>query len=83
MNQTASMNQCSYVITLNLEMAVVSTHLAQPIDSPSVSEESLITNKVTAISPDTPDKSIDHTMHALPTAVSRLKGFSDLTDRTN
>jgi hypothetical protein len=61
----------------NLETAVVSTHLAQPLDSPGISGESLITNKVTAISPDTPDKSRDYTMHALPTAVSRFKdGFT-------
>jgi molybdate transport system substrate-binding protein len=60
---------------MNLETAVVSTHLAQPLDSPGISGESLITNKVTAISPDTPDKSRDYTMHALPTAVSRLKHF--------
>jgi hypothetical protein len=58
---------------LNLETEVVSTHLAQPLDSPGISGESLITNKVTAISPDTPDKSRDYTMHALPAAVSRLK----------
>jgi hypothetical protein len=44
-----------------LETAVGSTHLAQPIDSPGISGENLITNKVTAISPDTPDKSIDYT----------------------
>jgi hypothetical protein len=60
-------------LDFNLETAVVSTHLAQPIDSPSVSGENLITNKVTAISPDTPDKSIDYTMYTLPTAVSRFK----------
>ncbi|MBF0195134.1 MAG: glycosyltransferase family 4 protein [Magnetococcales bacterium] len=58
---------------INLETATVSAHLAQPIDSPSISQESLITNKVTKVSTDTPDKSIDYTMHALPAAVSRLK----------
>ncbi len=57
---------------LNLETAVRSTHLAQPIDSPSISGKNLVTNKVTTIFPDTLDKSIDCTMHALPTAVSRL-----------
>jgi hypothetical protein len=55
-----------------LETAVGSAHLVQPIDSPSVSGENIITNNVTAISPDTPDKSIDYTMHVLPTAVSRM-----------
>jgi hypothetical protein len=55
-----------------LETAVFSTHLTQPIDSPSGSGENLITNKVAAISPDTPDKSIDCIMHSLPTAVSRM-----------
>jgi P-type Cu+ transporter len=58
---------------MNLETAVGSTHLAQPIDSPGISGENIITNKVTAISSDTPDKSIDDTIHALPTAVSRIK----------
>jgi hypothetical protein len=57
---------------LNLETVAVSTRLAQPIDLLSISEESLVTNKVAAISSDTLDKSIDYTMHALPTAVSRL-----------
>jgi hypothetical protein len=58
---------------INLDSAVVSTHLTQPIDLPSISEETLITNKVTGISPDTPDKSMDYAMHALPTAESRIK----------
>ena len=56
-----------------LETAVRSTHLAQPIDSLGISGKNLITNKVTAIFPDTPDKSIDCTMHALLTAVSKPK----------
>jgi hypothetical protein len=60
------------VLPLNLETAVISTHLAQPIDSPSISGKNLITNKMTAIFHDTLDKSIDCTMYALPTAVSRL-----------
>jgi hypothetical protein len=50
-------------------------HLAQPIDSPGISGKTgknLITNKVTAICHDRPDKPIDCTMHALPTTVSRL-----------
>jgi hypothetical protein len=55
-----------------LETAVRSTNLAQPIDSSGIPGESLITNKVIAISPETQDKSIDYTMHALPTAVSRI-----------
>jgi len=45
--------------------------LAQHIDSPAIIWESLVTNKVTAIFPSRPDKSIDYTMHALPTAVFR------------
>jgi hypothetical protein len=59
-----------------LDSAVISTHLTQPIDSPGISEETLITNKVTAISSDTPDKSMDYAMHALPTAESRMIGVS-------
>ena len=57
----------------NLETAVVSTHLMQPIDSHDKTGEDIITNKVTAISPDTPDKSIDCAIHAPPTDVSRFK----------
>jgi hypothetical protein len=62
------------VSRIYLDTAVGSTHLTQPIDSPDISGETLITNKVTGISPDTPDKSIDYAMHALPTAVFRIKG---------
>ncbi|MBF0444748.1 MAG: hypothetical protein HQL68_04110 [Magnetococcales bacterium] len=65
----------SGAIWLNLDSAVVATHLTQAIDSPGISEESLITNKVTAISPDTPDKPISYAMHAPPTAESRLNYF--------
>jgi hypothetical protein len=61
-----------YNIAFNLETAVVATHLMKAIDSPAISGESLITNNVTAISPDTPDKPISYTMHALPTAVSKF-----------
>jgi tetratricopeptide (TPR) repeat protein len=39
-----------------LETAVGGIHLAQPIDSPGVTGENLVTNKVTEISPVTPDK---------------------------
>jgi heptaprenyl diphosphate synthase len=56
----------------NLDSAVGSTQLTQPIDSPGLSGETLITNKVTAISPDTPDESMDYAMHALPTGESRF-----------
>ena len=63
----------AYCNTLNLDSAVRSMHLTQPIASPGKTEEDLITNKVTAISPVSPDKSIDCAMHALPTAESRLK----------
>jgi hypothetical protein len=66
------------MMLLNLDSAVGSTHLTQSIDSPGISGETLITNKVTAISPDTPDKSMDCTMHALPTAESRLNHYHAL-----
>jgi hypothetical protein len=59
----------------NLDSAVRSTHLTQPIDSPGKTGEDLITNKVIATSPVSPDKSIDYAMHALPTAESRFKAF--------
>jgi hypothetical protein len=55
-----------------LETAVVSTHLMQPLDSPSIMVKTLITNKVTAIFTMTPGKPIAYAMHALPTAVSRF-----------
>jgi hypothetical protein len=58
---------------LNLDSAVRSTHLTQPIDSPSIIGKHLTTNKVAANFPITLDKSIDYTMHALPTAEFRLK----------
>jgi hypothetical protein len=64
---------------LILEIAAVSTHLAQPLDSSGISGESLITNKVMAISPDTPDKSRNYTMHELLTAVSRLMKVMNAT----
>jgi hypothetical protein len=60
------------VNAFNLDSAIGSTHLTQPIDSPGISGETLITNKVTAISPDTLDKPMDYAMHALPTAESRF-----------
>jgi two-component system, sensor histidine kinase and response regulator len=59
--------------SINLDSAVRSTQLTQPIDSPGKTGEDLITNKVTATSPASPDKSIDYAMHALPTAESRIK----------
>jgi hypothetical protein len=68
-------------ITLNLETAVVSTHLTQPLDSPSIRVKTLITNKVTAIFTMTLGKPIAYAMHALPTAVSRLKLKEEGTDR--
>jgi cytochrome c55X len=55
-----------------LDTAVRSTHLTQPIDSPGKTGEDLITNKVTATAPVSPDKSIDYAMHALPTATSKM-----------
>ncbi|MBF0379390.1 MAG: nitrite/sulfite reductase [Magnetococcales bacterium] len=57
---------------LNLETAVVSTHLTQPIDSSGITEQSLITKKVTSICSVTPAKPICYAMYAPPTAVSRL-----------
>ena len=60
---------------INLDSAVVSTHLTQPIDLPSISEETLITNKVTAIFTITLGKPIAYAMHALPTAESRIMGM--------
>jgi outer membrane protein, multidrug efflux system len=58
---------------INLDSAVISTHLTQSIDSPDKTEEDLITDKVTATSPVSPDKSIDYAMHALPTTEPRIK----------
>jgi hypothetical protein len=60
---------------MNLDSAVRSTHLTQPIDSPGKTGEDLITSKVTAISPVSPDKSTDYAMYALPTAESRMQGL--------
>ena len=59
---------------LNLETAVGSTYLTQPIDSSGITGQSLITNKVTSICSVTPAKPICYDMHALPNAVSRLIG---------
>ena len=59
--------------SITLETAVVSTHLTQPLDSPSIMVKTLITNKVTAIFTMTLGKPIAYAMHALPTAVSRFK----------
>jgi hypothetical protein len=56
----------------NLETAVVSTHLTQPLDSPSIMVKTLITNKVTAIFTITLGKPIAYAMHALTTAESRF-----------
>jgi hypothetical protein len=58
--------------SMNLDSAVVVTHLTQAIDSPGIPGESLITNKVTAISPNTSDKPISYAMYAPPTAESRM-----------
>jgi hypothetical protein len=57
---------------LILDSAVVATYLTQAIDSPGILGESLITNKITAIFPDTPDKPISCAMHAPPTTESRI-----------
>jgi CheY-like chemotaxis protein len=43
--------------------------------------DSLITNKVTEISPDTPDKPIFYAIHAPPTAESRFKKVTEITDK--
>ena len=66
---------------LNLGSAVRSTHLTQPIDSPGETEEDLITNKVAATAPVSPDKSIDYAMHALPTTDPRLKSVEFWRER--
>jgi hypothetical protein len=58
---------------VGLETAVGATHLTQPIDSPGITVVNLVTNKLAVISAVTPDKPIAYAMHALPTAVSRLK----------
>jgi hypothetical protein len=58
---------------LSPDSAAGSMHLMQPIDSFGKTGEDLITNKVTATSSVSPDKSIDYAMHALPVAESRLK----------
>jgi hypothetical protein len=58
---------------LNLNSAVKSTQLAQPIDSPGKTGEDLITDKVTATSPVSPDKAIDCAIHELPTTEYSLK----------
>jgi hypothetical protein len=57
--------------------------MAESIDSPGKTGEDLITNKVTATFPVSPDKSIDSAMHALPTAESRLKTLKTLNIRNN
>jgi hypothetical protein len=59
-------------VCIILETAVVATHLTQPIDSPGITAENLITNKVTVISAVIPDKPIAYAMHVPPTAVSRI-----------
>ena len=66
----------STIASIILDSAVGSRH-TQPIDSPGLSGETLITNKVTAISPDTPDKPVNHAVHALPTAESRVMDSQD------
>ena len=48
-------------------------HMAQALDSPDESEESLITNKVTAFSSDSPCRPISYTSHTRSTAEFRLK----------
>jgi hypothetical protein len=68
----AIFNGIDYTTSFTLETAVVSTHLTQPIDSPSIMVKTLITNKVTAIFTITLGKPIAYAMHALPTAVSRF-----------
>jgi len=60
------------VIDIILEKAVGRTHIAQVIDSPGYMKKVLITNKVTTHFFITPFKSIPSTLHALPTAFSRM-----------
>jgi hypothetical protein len=65
----------SELITRPPTEVITSEPSASPLtdDSSGVTAENLITNKVTAISAVTPDKTISYAMHAPPTAVSRLK----------
>jgi hypothetical protein len=53
------------------------TWCKQAIDSAGMSWESLITNKVIAISPDTPGKPISYAMRVPLTAESRLKTYNE------
>jgi hypothetical protein len=66
---------CEHRSIFNLDSAVRSTHLTQPIDPPGETGEDLITNKVATTSPVSPDKSIDYAMHALPAAESGFKSM--------
>ncbi|MBF0444270.1 MAG: hypothetical protein HQL68_01670 [Magnetococcales bacterium] len=63
--------------SFNLDSAVVRTSLAQPLDLPGKPKKSLITNKVTSIFSDSPDKPICCTINARPTAESRFNWFRD------
>jgi len=55
-----------------LEKAVASTQIAQPFDLLCYMKKALITNKVTTHFFITPFKSTCYTLHALPTAFSRI-----------
>jgi len=59
-------------IILNLEKSVDHTHMAQPLDPPSYTKKTLITNKVTTGFFVTLIESISCTLHARPTDLSRL-----------
>jgi hypothetical protein len=58
---------------LNLEKAVGRTYIAQALHLPGYMKKMLITNKVTTHFFITPFKLISCTLHALPTAISKLK----------
>ncbi|MBF0446500.1 MAG: nitrate- and nitrite sensing domain-containing protein, partial [Magnetococcales bacterium] len=66
-----------------LDSAVVPTHLTQAIDSPDMSGESFVTNKVAANSSDTPDNPIFYAMHKPPTAESRITRLVSLVTATD
>jgi len=59
-------------IHINLEKAVGRTSIAQALDSLGYMKKMLITNKVTTHFFITPFKSTSYTLHALPTAFSRI-----------
>jgi putative methionine-R-sulfoxide reductase with GAF domain len=70
--QAAYKRQILFFDNCNQETAVGNTHLTQPIESPGMTVENLIANKVRAVSAITPDKPVPYTMLTPPAAVSRF-----------